>query len=287
MISDDEIARYRRDGFLHLPGLFSGEELDQLRAAADRLMDEAVVYGQDLDRTRGPIALHDDHGFTEWDEMDERRFLYARGSEGERVFRRAEGIWDRDPIFRIASANPLLVNAAHQVVGRPLVGANDSMVVKMPGAGAAVPWHRDPVGKELIAEVGDASSDFTCDIYLDESTAANGALRAIPGSHRGGYDDLHPLDFDHPDAVVVEAQPGDVLFHSTGVLHGSPTNASGGMRRTFYVHFRPLEVLGKGFWDRPQEWIESRLAMTRRLREERVVSRFRDPEPLLEDALVR
>lgn len=285
MLTQEQIDRYRQDGFLHIPGLFSGPELEALQAAATRVVEEAKVYGRELDAARGPIALKDDHGFAEWEELDERKFLYGRGRDGERLFRRSEAMWKRDPIFRIATANPLLLNAVHQVLGLGVLGVNDSMVVKMPGAGAAVPWHRDPSGNELIAEFGDACSDFTCDIYLDASTEENGALLALPGSHRGGWDDIEPLDFDQPDAVVLEAQPGDVLFHSLGVLHGSPTNSSGGLRRTFYVHFRPPEVFGTGFWDRPADWIADRRKVNAQMRDERAASGFPDAEPLLPGAL--
>lgn len=284
MLTQEQIDRYRRDGFLHIPQMYTGAELDALRAAADRVVEEAVAYGRELDASRGPIVLKDDHGFREWQELDERKFLYGQGKDGERLFRRAEGMWERDPIFRIATANPLLVNAVHQVLELPILGVNDSMVVKMPGAGAAVPWHRDPTADELIAEFGDACSNFTCDIYLDAATAETG-LRAIPGSHRGGWDDIDELDFDHPDAVTVEAQPGDVLFHSLGVLHGSPKNTSGGLRRTFYVHFRPPEAVGKGFWDRPPEWIAQRRKVAAEMCEERAASGFPDAEPLLPGAL--
>lgn len=285
MLSQDQIDRYRRDGFLHIPGVYSGRELEALRAAADRLVEEASAYGRELDATRGPIVLHDDHGFTELGELDDRKFLYGRGRDGERLFRRAEGMWQRDAIYRIATMNPLLLNAVYQIVERPVVGANDSMVVKMPGAGAAVPWHRDPTGKDLIAEFGDACSDFTCDIYLDASTEENGALYGLPGSHRGGWDDIDPLDFDIPDAVLLEAQPGDVMFHSLGVLHGSPKNTSASIRRTFYVHFRPPDAFGSGFWDRPAEWIAERRKVTAEMHADRTAASYPDAEPLLPGAL--
>lgn len=255
MLTDDQIEQYRKNGVLHLPGFIAGAELAALRAASDRVMEEAIAYGRELDQDH-PIQLKDDHGFAEWEELDDRKFLYGRGKDGERVWRRAEEMWQRDVAFRNVTANPDLLRAVEQVLGQSVVPSNDSMVVKMPGAGAAVPWHRDPNGNFLIERDGDACSDFTCDIYLDPSTKENGALWAIPGSHRGGWDNLEELDFNIPEAVLLEAQPGDILFHSTGVLHGSPPNRSGGLRRTFYVHYRPPSVLAGEWWNRPAEWIE-------------------------------
>ena len=268
MLTEEQIASYRRDGFLHVPGVIAGEELRRLVAVTDRVQAEAVAYGRELD-ARGAIELQDDHGFAEWDELDDRKFLYARGADGERVWRRAEGMWDRDPMFRITTAHPGLLEAVAQVLEAEALPSNDSMVAKMPGAGAAVPWHRDPPGDLALKEGRDASYDFTCDIYLDPSTLDNGCLWAIPGSHRGGGEDLDPMDFDVPGAVPLEAAAGDVVFHSTGVLHGSPPNMSDATRRTFYVHYRSIEELQRGYWAKPDPWFDEQRAFLERIQEER------------------
>jgi hypothetical protein len=266
MISQAEIDAYRRDGVLLIRGVIGGDELARLRAAADAVTEAAVAHGRRLDRERGTIQLNDDHGFTEWQEIDEHLFLYGRGPGGERVFRRAEGMFARDPIFGLVSANPDLRQIVEAIVDQPTVAANDSLVVKMPGAGAAVPWHRDPSGDALIESLGDASGDFTCDVYIDRSTVENGCVWALPGSHRAegaaaiAARSIDPLDFTTPGAVPLEAEPGDVLLHSTGVLHGSPTNTSAALRRTFYIHYRPPAELTGGFWQRPQDWIDRRVA---------------------------
>ena len=42
-----------------------------------------------------------------------------------------------------------------------------------------------------------------------------------------------------PGAVILDAEPGDMLLHCTGVLHGSPRNDSAAMRRTLYLYFGP------------------------------------------------
>jgi hypothetical protein len=254
-VTDAALAAYRRDGFLVLRGVVHGAELEALRSASDRVMAEAVAYGRELD-ARAPARLQTDHGFYEWDEIDERQFLYARDAQGRRVWRRAQAMWPRDPAFRGVTANPRLVAAAERLAGVAVLPAHESMVVKMPGAGAAIPWHRDPPGRALIEQLGDASSDFICDVYVDASTRDNGCVWGLPGSHRTA-EEADSLDFDRPDAVALEAEPGDVAFHSTGVVHGSPGNASGALRRTFYVHYSGAEALHTGFWKRDWDWIEA------------------------------
>jgi hypothetical protein len=256
MLSPEQVEQYRRDGFLVVPGVVTGDELRRLQEAADRVLAEAVAHGQELDRV-APVKLNADDGFYDW-QPDDAGFLYARGAQGERVFRRAELMWGRDPIFRAVTAHPGVLAVNRAVKGADAVPANDAMVVKMPSAGAAVPWHRDPPGPPLIESEGDASCDFTCDIYLDASTVDNGCVWALPGSHRKGgpADPEDPYDFTVPGAVACQAQPGDMLIHSTGVLHGSPVNQSGALRRTFYVLYVTPEDLQRGFWDQSTEWIE-------------------------------
>lgn len=280
MLDEDQVASYERNGFLAIRGVFHGDELRRLREAAERVVADAAQYGRELDERGVELVLTEDHGFADWGQLDERQYLYARNPAGERVFRRAERLWRHDPIFRLATANPSLLNAVAQVLKKPFVPVHDTLVVKMPGAGAAVPWHRDPSGEDLIRDVGDASSDFTCDVYLDPSTVDNGCLWALPGSHRGEPAEVADvLDFDVPGAVPLEAEPGDVVLHSTGLLHGSPRNTGAETRRTFYVHYRPPEVLGHGFWDRPQSWIDEHVGYLQAFRDERAGSGLTDDEP--------
>ncbi len=261
MLSAEQVASYRRDGFLVVPGLVTGDELAELQAASDKVMAEAIEYGRKLDAERGPIQLNDDHGFREWDEIDEFKFLYGRDQAGNRIWRRAEGMWDRDPAFRRVTAHPGILGVVRSLLGPVIVPRHDSMVVKMPGAGSAVPWHRDPPGDYHIARGIDGSIDPILDLYLDPSTVDNGAVWAIPGSHLGVPLEVDLLDFDRPDAVVLEAEPGDLVIHCSGVLHGSPANTGGTLRRTFYLHYGTPTSLQEGWFTDTDEQIAEHSAM--------------------------
>lgn len=281
MLTPEQVERYRRDGFLVVKQVVTGDELARLQAVADRVTSEGVEHGRALDAER-PVELKDDTGFTDW-QPDEAGFLYGRAPDGARVFRRAELLWQRDAAFRVTTVHPGILNAIWQILDDDVVPTNDAMVVKMPGAGAAVPWHRDPPGQPLIDATGDASPDFTCDLYLDRSTVDNGCVWAIPGSHRAGGPAApeDPLDFDAAVAVPVEAEPGDLLLHSTGVLHGSPRNTSNERRRTFYVHYRPPAELVSGWWSRPPEWVDGQIRFLKEALAERAALGIVDPEPYL------
>ena len=90
---------------------------------------------------------------------------------------------------------------------------------------------------------------FNMDIYLDETTVDNGCLRVFPGSHLTGYHapDRYPGFLPSwtngsdenaaKDAIPVPAKRGDVIFHTTTLIHCSPWNRSDDLRRTVYFHF--------------------------------------------------
>lgn len=237
MLTDDQVADFRRDGFLLLPGAIRPTELGTLQEATARLLADAVEFGTRLDRER-PIPDGVEEIPVELDVYRHPGYLYAADGHGHRVVRRAEWLWQRDQIFTLTTANPTILNAVWRLLETPFVPTNDSLVVKLPNAGAAVPWHRDVALDALAAGGGDPCYDFTIDIYLDPSTPDNGCLWAIPGSHRGVPESVEPMDWSRADAVLIPAEPGDVLVHATGLLHGSPANRSTDTRRTMYVHFR-------------------------------------------------
>ena len=150
---------------------------------------------------------------------------------------------DMPQSFQVLLAYPPLLAAVSQLVnGDQFAASVHALVFKLPRHGVPAHWHQDPV-KVFRFPV------FNMDIYLDDATEENGCLRTFPGSHLTGY---HPPD-QHPDfikswtngsdksdsqgAVPVPAKRGDVIFHATTVIHGSPWNRTGDLRRTIYFHF--------------------------------------------------
>jgi hypothetical protein len=79
-------------------------------------------------------------------------------------------------------------------------------------------WHRD-------TELGVASVGFVC--YLEPLTAAGGALRVVPGSHREPVEPAGP-------GVPVETAPGDVIVLDEHLVHASQ---GGSVRRQWRVDY--------------------------------------------------
>jgi hypothetical protein len=131
-------------------------------------------------------------------------------------------------------ASPLAHRLVHQaaleeVVGR-LLGAGAWLLDyeqfgvvyqdARPDPGSAysrIGWHTDrQSGPHLAIWPGVA---FT--IHFDPTSPANGFLRVVPGTHRGGTDGL-PRGFERiPGEVALYQERGDVLFHHDSLWHAA------------------------------------------------------------------
>jgi len=224
MLSQEQIDQFHRDGFLIIPGVFQGEELERLRAAADAVQAE------------GDAGQGDGHQHREID--------------GVKRYYRSEQMWDRDVVFRAVTVKPDLLEAIGQCIGHEFLPVNDSFVCKLPRYNVPVPWHQDiPYGQLENAPVDTFGvPNFDTDIYLDDSTVENGCVWGIPQHHLVG--EIKPVKtmsqeelFNHPLAVPLEVKAGDVIFHCLSAPHGSIGNKTDTMRRIFYVHYMNRAVV--------------------------------------------
>jgi phytanoyl-CoA hydroxylase len=223
MLTAQQLGQFHRDGLLVLRGVFRDRELQALQQAAEEVQQEALA------------GAGSGHGY--------------RDVDGHRQYYRTDGgLWERHGAFRMATVNPSLLAAVGQCLGHPFMPINDSLVVKLPHSGVAIPWHQDPPydGPEGLAETF-GIPNFDTDIYLDAATIDNGCLYGLAGYHLAGHVELEHLQeqelYGRTDAIPLEMAPGDVLFHAISEPHGSKANNSNTLRRVFYVHYMAQEVL--------------------------------------------
>ena len=218
VISDEEVQFFHDNGYLILRGVLQGEEFQHLRAAMNELTD----YGRTAVR-------------------DEPDFLYGTGHKsGDKVLRRIEYVIDKRDECKVLLGHPFILRSVEKLVGQDLIPTWDSMVLKLPGEGIIVPWHRDAGN----AHVGDVPI-FNVDFYLDEADEDT-CVWLIPGSHTWSEEKVQEIvkreGFRTEGATPALMQPGDVLFHNILVVHGSPANSSAKLRRVVYYEFRTAHV---------------------------------------------
>lgn len=235
-LTDEQIRSFDENGYLVLRNWVPAPMLERLQAAGHAWIEA----GERL----SPAEAGDDYNF-------------AQRAGGPALFR-VNYLHNKGQAASLELlGSPQVLAVAESLCGPNFVPTYESMVFKQAGDGERIPWHQDAVQPTQLYRI------FNYDLYLDPSLVGAGALRVIPGTHTTRQDICAMTDahgWDHPDAIEVEMQPGDVLLHHVMVVHGSPQVVGKGLRRTIYYEFRPAEeIIVDGPWD--AGWIERRMRL--------------------------
>lgn len=232
MLTQEQIDFFHANGYLIMRGVVQGVELARLQQAADEVQAQGIAR-------EGNVVDH----------------RYAPGPGGEEVYWRSEKMWQRGDVWQSVAVHPDLLENIGQCIGQAFFPWNDSFVVKLPYSGAQVKWHQDPPYNDPARETVYPVPNFTTDIYLDHSGPDNGCVYALPGRHLVGNVNLGDRSMEalcaSREAVPLEMEAGDVLFHCLSTPHGSQPNLSGIQRRIFYIHYLADEVYRDGYGDAP------------------------------------
>ena len=205
-LSAQQIQSFHENGFLLIPGLFSGTEITRLsdRAHNDHQLDKAA---SSVDDGKGnPVRL------TLWNHPGEGIYgMFARCHK--------------------------LVDKIEALLGGEVYHYHSKMVLKDAKTGGAWAWHQD---YGYWYQNGLLFPDL-CSVMIavDKATRENGCLQVIRGSHKMGRIN-HTLAGDQAGAdmekvnevlkvrekVYCEMQPGDALFFHANLLHASDQNKS-------------------------------------------------------------
>jgi ectoine hydroxylase-related dioxygenase (phytanoyl-CoA dioxygenase family) len=128
-------------------------------------------------------------------------------------------------LARGATLHPVVVDAAHRILGPDgwLLEEDRFGVVYQdarpgPSSGySRIGWHSDAQSGPNL----DWWPSVAFTIHLDATSPQNGFLRVVPGSHRGGTDEM-PLGFEKiPGELALYCERGDVLLHHSGLWHSA------------------------------------------------------------------
>jgi hypothetical protein len=181
--------------------------------------------------------------------------LFAlEGADAGREFKpepgcgRLANLVDKGEVFRRMIALPRLLACIGHVLGADLKLSSLNARSVPPGAGAQ-PLHVD------MSAVPDERGYWVCNSVwlLDDFTADNGALRAVPGSHTWGQLPQQALadpTAPHPQEVLITAGAGSVIVFNAHLWHGGTANRSSGPRTAVHAFFarrdRPQQQYQKG-----------------------------------------
>lgn len=195
--------RLDRDGYVALPNVLSGQQVEAVRARLAKLL---AAEGE-----RAGLEVHQEGG------TDRLADLVNKGS----VF---------DPCF---TDSRVLACIAH-VLGEFRLSSLNSRAA-LPGQGHQG-LHADWGGPVPAGGYQVCNSIW----LLDEFTTRNGATRVVPGSHRSGTAPRLAMPDPaaaHPGEVQITGRAGTVVIFNSHLWHGGTQNHSDRPRRALHSYF--------------------------------------------------
>jgi ectoine hydroxylase-related dioxygenase (phytanoyl-CoA dioxygenase family) len=157
--------------------------------------------------------------------------------------RRLANLANKGEIFRRLYAHPQVMEVVEAVMGQGVRAAMVNARDVSPHTGVRMPFHMDSDKGRVRDEKGYSAA--TAIWMLDEFSVPSGATAFVPGSHRWGKsprDALVDLNASHPEEVVIEGQPGDVLVFNGHCWHAGRPNETGNHRRAVLIHYLRADV---------------------------------------------
>jgi phytanoyl-CoA hydroxylase len=227
-VSDDDVVRFRSDGFIVVPGCLDADELSAWREKSDREVAASPV----LDDGRGYMPSIRARDFSrndaEWASMTQCAELVGAAA-------------------RLSGASSLRLIAEQLSYCYPNY--------------PATPWHSQQLEDVMV----DDRSALTAHIELDDSSVQGKCYVFLPGSHRDapvgsmhltspGRDatrtfesifDIEPA-WREIDPVAAECPAGSVLFYYLSVVHACGPNMTRATRRYVGPSWAPGDAVWNG-----------------------------------------
>ncbi|MDP6706880.1 MAG: phytanoyl-CoA dioxygenase family protein [Alphaproteobacteria bacterium] len=265
----DILEAYWKHGFYVFEGVVGADEVAELRADVDHMLERApIAPGATVDAQGRPALgrdyaretytfikpLSDPWGGT--DKLNGRHPTQmtqpaADADAPEDVVYLMYGMCQAMPSGLRVYGHPSLLTIAEAINGEDFVPYNDAIFVKQPGLGGSVAWHQDGVTHWGSADWDQGIHGFNFQVQLYPTTPAN-CLWVVPGTHKLGRIDIKERVAANggsdklPGAVPLICQPGNVTAVNRQMLHGSFANTSPDLRvsLTFGFH-RRASILGQ------------------------------------------
>lgn len=223
-LSDEQVRFYDEQGYLPGIQILSDDQVERLREELSQFFD----------------PQHSGH---------ELWYEYHRNesTDPDAVLFHALGAWRIKPAFHDLLWNPAFTVPASQLLGGAVRFWHDQLFCKPSKHGGVVAWHQDYSYWTRTQPM----AHLTCWIALDDSTAENGCVQYVPGSHRwdllpitglaGEMDAIRQVLNDEQwerfqQPVAAELKKGQGVFHHPLMIHGSFANRTDRPRRATVIN---------------------------------------------------
>ena len=260
-LAQDILDAYWTHGFYVFEGVAGPEELAELRADVDAILERAPVEpGAAVDRNGRPAfgegvlkppyrwarPLSDPLGGTTKNNgrhpVAMSQPTLAADAPAWTVELLDGNLYLMNAAFRLYG-HPGLLAAAASILGEDFVPYNEVTFIKEAGLGPSVAWHQDGTTHWDAADWDMGAHGFNFMTQLYPSTSGN-CVWVLPGSHRHGKADIRKLVAESGSdrieaAVPMLAGAGDTIVTNRQLLHGSFANSSPDRRVTLNAGFFP------------------------------------------------
>ena len=201
----EQIRSIELDGYVVLPEVLSGEQVEAIGEELDRLPTRGVDYSK---RQRGCNDVQ----------------------------------WTESPTAIDIIANPPVVDFLQALFGDELICTSCGYSVSDPGhPGIAIHTDAQPYGSKIFGL--QASSPVLARVlyYLDDLTPKCSPFKVIPRSHLSLHCDANPYHryLSHPDERLIACRAGSAVVINQKVFHGNYPNHSDTSRRMYAIAYRP------------------------------------------------
>ncbi|XP_063288715.1 phytanoyl-CoA dioxygenase domain-containing protein 1 [Pelobates fuscus] len=277
LITDQQVQKFRDDGFLVLEGVFSPQECETMKQEIDQIL-------QNMD-----VPLHCRTEFTTKHEEqlqaqgsadyflssgDKIRFFFEKGVFNEKgeflvekeksVNKIGHALHAHVPIFRDITHSPQVQEVGRGIgLVKPVI-VQSMYIFKQPGLGGEVTSHQDATF--LYTEPMGRITGFW--IALEDATEQNGCLWFIPGSHCDGISRRmvrtapgtfpctqflgEEKQFSADRFVPAPVPKGSLVLIHGEVVHKSDFNSSPSSRHAYSFHVMDAEGTK---WS-PDNWLQ-------------------------------
>ena len=228
-LTDNQIQQYRNDGFIHIPGFLSQDEVATLKGAvleATASMGSRRVAG-DATQTQ--------------EDKDIKNKYYVN------VFTQRLNLWKINETAKSFMLSPEIGKMICRLEGIEGIRVwHDQALIKEP-YGNATGWHLDNPYWSFHSH-----HSASIWIALEDATPLNGCMCFVPGSHKIGKPELNSgigqnmgdlfklyPEMTKTDPVAVPMKAGDCSFHNGLTAHGAGANMTRGRRIAMTCAYMP------------------------------------------------
>ena len=225
MLTDEQVQAFRSDGFAVCKNFLTQNQVDDLLREADTAIEGNSLAAHDAER------------------MEMEPDQPAEGTAVRRLYEPCTYY----PVSRALSQMDKLLDSVEQLFGPDLLFHYSKLNMKPAKVGSVVEWHQDlsyypMTNRDSLAVL----------FYLDDTDAANGALKLLPQRHEaplmqhtreGFFQGRVTEEVDEADVELAEGPAGTAIFMHGLTPHSSAPNTSGHARRTLILAYRAADAI--------------------------------------------